>query len=124
MFDSRCAVALSEREQRLLDELERGLYADDQKPKAQREFRNPAAKVVGGALLAAIGISILVFAVMIQLIVFGLIGFLLMLGGILVASARPASSGSNRNGSRAAQAGRAKSSWTSDFFENRWDNRD
>ena len=118
-------MALSEREQRLLDELERGLYADADQPKLAREFRNPAAKVVGGILLAAIGISILVFAVMIQLIVFGLIGFLLMLLGILVASASPAVKGSSsRSATRTAQAGRAKSSWTSDFFENRWDKRD
>jgi predicted lipid-binding transport protein (Tim44 family) len=117
-------VALSEREQRLLDELERGLYADDFKPKRSREIRNPAAKVVGGILLAAVGISVLVFAVMIQLVIFGVIGFLVMLAGILVASASQAAPKTGKTSQRTAQAGRAKSSWTSDFFENRWDRRD
>jgi len=117
-------VALSEREQRLLDELERGFYENDSKPKKLREFRNPAALVIGGILLAVIGVSLLVFAVMIQLIVFGLIGFVVMLAGILVASARPASGEGSKPSARSAQAGRAKSSWTTDFFENRWDKRD
>ena len=50
-------MGLSEREQQLLDELERGLMDSDKgiASKAKR-VGNPAAKLIGGALLAVVGL--------------------------------------------------------------------
>ena len=91
-------MGLSEREQQLLDELERGLYASDSslahklgKPGA----RSPKRIIAGGAL-AVIGLSLLVVAVILQFALFGVAGFLVML---------------------AAREQRKS------FFEDRWDRR-
>ena len=81
-------MGLSEREQKVLEELERGLYADDAKfaTRVSAGPNNSAARIVGGALLAVVGLSVLVFAVVSQLTVFGVVGFALMLAGVLVAT--------------------------------------
>lgn len=112
-------MSLSDREKQVLEELERNLLADDpnfaRKAKARNSSAaNSPAKVVAGALLAVIGISILVFAAMTQIVAFGVVGFLVMLFGILIASAtggvKPAKSGPSPNKGKG-------------FFESRWDKR-
>ena len=74
-------MALSEREQRLLDELERGLYASDANlaQKLNRPMGVSPRKIVAGLALAIIGLSLLIVAVTIQLVIFGAIGFIVML---------------------------------------------
>lgn len=113
-------MALSEREQKLLDEMERGLYAGDAKfSRAINEPRAVSAKrLVLGAVLAVVGLSLLVFAVVIQLIVFGVIAFAVMLAGVIVASSRvklqlPQTKPGNATGSNPK----------SNPFEERWDRR-
>lgn len=109
-------MALSEREQRLLDEMERGLYAGD--PKFTRAVQNPrsvsAKRLIAGALVAVIGLSLLLFAVIIQLVVFGVLGFLVMLGGVILASSRI---------SMPEKANEAKPSRPRSTFEDRWNSR-
>jgi predicted lipid-binding transport protein (Tim44 family) len=118
-------MALSEREQRLLEELERGLYAEDAEfvQRVSRSGGISMRRMIGGAALAVIGISILIFAVIIQIAVFGVIGFLLMLSGIIVASSNfkqttPSTEASANSPSRAKDSSSKFSG-----FEDRWDRR-
>lgn len=120
-------MGLSESEKKVLEELERALYADDQaferKSKSQidkfsQAGANSPAKIIAGSLLSIMGISVLVFAAITQVAVFGVVGFLIMLVGILIASAngrqpkaKPSVNPSNENARK------------SSFFERRWDNR-
>jgi hypothetical protein len=114
-------MGLSDREQKLLEELERGLMESDS-GFANRvgKVGNPGSRLVGGALLAVVGLGVLVTAVILPLIPMGIAGFLLMLAGLVLAtsnisapnissprkSSKPRDSGPNRN-----------------FFEDRWDRR-
>jgi hypothetical protein len=123
-------MGLSEREQKVLEELERGLYADDAKfaTRVSAGPNNSAARIVGGALLAVIGLSVLVFAVISQLTVFGVVGFALMLAGVLVATG---SKGPRAKGEAAAAKPKASPTGTvkpkdetkGSFFEERWNKR-
>ena len=124
-------MGLSEREQKVLEELERGLYADDAKfaTRVSAGPNNSAARIVGGALLAVVGLSVLVFAVISQLTVFGVVGFALMLAGVLVATG---SKGGKANGEatptakpKASPSGasKPKDETKGSFFEERWNKR-
>ena len=115
-------MGLSEREQQLLDELERGLYASDSglahklgKPGA----RSPKRVIAGGAL-AVIGLSLLVVAVMLQFALFGVAGFLVMLAGLILAT-------SSNPGIDQAGPAKVKSQTPKEqrkgYFEDRWDRR-
>ncbi|MBK5238884.1 MAG: DUF3040 domain-containing protein, partial [Actinomycetales bacterium] len=101
-------MPLSEHEQRLLDEMERGLYgreADVMQAPTSESLRPNYRAIVVGVLVAAAGLAALVTGVMTHLVVVGVVGFALMFTGALVA-ARPAAplvpdSLSDFNGSRA-----------------------
>ncbi len=89
-------VPLSEHEQRLLEQMERALYAED--PKFATSLRQPSARrgsrkrIVLGALLALLGLALLITGVAVKLPVVGIVGFVAMLAGAVVAftgSARP-----------------------------------
>jgi len=118
-------VGLSEKEQQLLDELERGLYASDAnlahklgKPGA----RSPRRIIAGGAL-AIIGLSLLVVAVILQFALFGVAGFLVMLAGLFLATS--SNPGLQTPAAKTASAGQSSSpkSDRKSFFEDRWDKR-
>ena len=114
-------MGLSEREQQLLDELERGLMDSDKgiASKAQR-VGNPAAKLIGGALLAVVGLGVLLTGVLIQFSIVGVVGFLIMLAGLVVATSNiqlpDLSSGFGQSPPNSPKLGR-------NFFEDRWDKR-
>ncbi|WP_396641550.1 DUF3040 domain-containing protein [Microbacterium sp.] len=80
-------MPLSEQEQRLLDEMERHLLRNDADVvSSDREgrainYRN----VTLGAILVLVGIGALVAGVATQLIVVGILGFVAMLGGVVLA---------------------------------------
>lgn len=81
-------MPLSEHEQRLLDEMERGLYQNDADFVAKvggTRVRPTYRAVVLGILLAVVGIGVLLTGVFVQVIVVGILGFALMLAGVLVA---------------------------------------
>jgi ABC-type xylose transport system permease subunit len=110
-------MALSDREQRLLDELERGFYETD--ANFANKISNPSArtpaKLIAGLSIALIGISLIVFAVIIQVAFFGVAAFLVTLAGLLVAS-------SNLNPQASAPSAAPKAP-RKNWFEERWERR-
>ena len=80
-------MPLSEQEQRLLDEMERHLMRNDadvvSAPTDGRtlSYRN----IVYGTVLVLVGLGALIVGVSTQLIVVGVIGFVVMLGGVILA---------------------------------------
>ena len=79
-------MPLSEHEQRLLDQMERALYAED--PKFATSMRNPnplagdKRRIALGVLAFLTGLGLLIAGVAIKLVIVGVVGFLAMLGGI------------------------------------------
>ena len=118
-------MGLSEKEQQLLDELERGLYASDSS--LAHKLGKPGARsprlIIAGASLAVIGLSLLVVAVILQFALFGVAGFLVMLAGLFLATAsnsgleKPAANPSAKPASASIKTDRKG------FFEDRWDKR-
>lgn len=80
-------MGLSEREQQLLDELERSLSGSPAEKKAKMlSGENISAKrVITGTLVFVAGLSVLLAGVMNQAMGIGVIGFALMLGGVYLA---------------------------------------
>lgn len=114
-------MALSEREQKLLEELERGLMESDSGFASRvKKAGNPGSRLVGGALLTVVGLGVLVTAVVLQFTPIGVIGFLLMLAGLVIAT----SNISAPNISSPGKGSRPKDSGPSrNFFEDRWNRR-
>ena len=82
-------MPLSEHEQRLLEQMERALYAEDpkfatalQRPSLSRASRG---RMVIGAIVSLAGLALLIAGVATKLPVLGVLGFLAMLGGVVVA---------------------------------------
>lgn len=123
-------MGLSEHEQKMLDELERGLYANDAnfaRKVADTPGKAPASRLVGGALLAVVGLSVLVFATITQWIVFGAVGFILMLVGVVLGSSNWSSSAlqdrANSKPTKPDQPGGWSGNKPTSFFEERWNRR-
>jgi hypothetical protein len=132
-------MPLSEHEQRLLDEMERNLYQNDADFVAnisQAPRRKPAYRaIVLGVLVAVVGVAALILGVATRLPVVGIVGFLLMFAGVLLAITpgrrrsgdvlfEAQGGSSSGGGSRASGHGRQKGS--SDFMDRlgeRWDKR-
>lgn len=126
-------MGLSEHEKRVLDELERSLYADDeqlarrfkeaagQTPEAKRQ-RN-AARRVAGVFIGVAGLGVILVSVIIHYVFMGLAGFVVMLGGLLLATSNAASLDAPKTSS-AGRSPKAKPLGSlRDFFEERWDKR-
>jgi hypothetical protein len=117
-------MSLSDHEKRVLEELERGLYEDDAKFAQRVASGKPSSstRVIGGALLSVAGISVLVFAAVTQVIFIGVIGFLAMLLGLLIAtSGRTAPEKSVK--AKEDSVPKPKRPNSGSFFEDRWNNR-
>ncbi|WP_022899222.1 DUF3040 domain-containing protein [Humibacter albus] len=121
-------MPLSEHEQRLLDEMERGLYQNDADFVAKvggARVRPTYRAVVLGILLAVVGVGVLLTGVFVQQVVVGIVGFVLMLAGVLVAitpsrakrAAAAAAESSDSSASKPAQPG------FMDKMNERWDKR-
>lgn len=88
-------MPLSEHEQKMLDEMERQLFADD--PRLARTFqastrpRRSRRRVVLGLIAAVVGLGVLVLAVLVPAVWLGVLGFLVMLGGAILAVTAPQS---------------------------------
>jgi Protein of unknown function (DUF3040) len=88
-------VPLSEHEQRLLEQMERALYAED--PKFATSMRNPnplsgdKRRIALGVVAFLAGLGLLIAGVATKLVPVGVLGFLAMLAGIwfVVTSTRP-----------------------------------
>lgn len=122
-------MPLSEQEQRLLDEMERNLYQNDADfvaTVAGRRGKPNYTLVVVGALLAIAGVAALVAGVITQLAVIGVVGFGLMLAGVLIVLSPGRREGgdvpSTPAGAGGARPSASRSSWTERMNE-RWDRR-
>lgn len=81
-------MPLSEQEQRLLDEMERGLYHNDADFVAHvggRRGRPNYRSIVIGVLIAIVGVGALIAGVAVQVLALGIGGFVLMFAGVMVA---------------------------------------
>lgn len=121
-------MPLSEHEQRLLEEMERSLYQNDADfvaTVAGRRGKPNYRLIVVGALLAVAGVGALVAGVIVQQPLVGVVGFGLMLGGVLLVLSPGRgpveSSGSAPTASSSARRA-PRSSWMSTMNE-RWERR-
>ena len=123
-------MALSEHEQRLLDQLEQQLHAED--PKFANSMATPAAtgistrRIVLGALVAVAGIGLLLGGVASDTpfsLILGILGFLVMGAGVYYATTR------GKRGSQShapARKNEREASAPKNFMsnlENKWDER-
>ncbi len=120
-------MPLSEHEQRLLEEMERNLYQNDADFVATVSGRRGKPNyrlIVIGALLAVAGVAALVAGVIVRQPVIGVVGFGLMLGGVLmVISPGRGAQGGSTAGSTSGRATRApRTSWMSTMTD-RWERR-
>jgi len=116
-------MGLSEREQQLLDEMERRLYqseADVVQAPIGGTKRFNLRSVVLGILVAIVGIGVLVAGVAAQQLWLGLIGFAAMLGGAVLAMMRVDAA---PNATGAPQRAAATKPSLSERMEQRWDQR-
>jgi len=120
-------MPLSEHEQRLLEEMERNLYQNDADFVATVSGRRGKPNyrlIVIGALLAVAGVAALVAGVIVQQPLIGVVGFGLMLGGVLMVlspgRARTDTASSAAPGTSARKPARA--SWM-DTMTERWERR-
>jgi hypothetical protein len=115
-------VGLSDKEQKVLDELERQLTGGKaEKPKAQEKQvtkQSYARLLVAGSLLVVIGLSVLIFATTVHQVWLGVVAFLIMLGGLYLVS-------QNWSGKayRAPASAPKQSGEQTNFFQKRWDDR-
>jgi uncharacterized membrane protein len=85
-------MPLSEHEQRLLEEMERSLYHNDADFVAavgNRGGRRNYRTIVIGLLLALVGVAVIIAGVAIREPLIGVVGFVVMFVGVLLAFSRP-----------------------------------
>jgi hypothetical protein len=126
-------VPLSDNEQRLLEQMERALYAEDPKfASAMRGAnRRPGAarRLVIGGVGIVLGLALLVFGVSQKQVPIGVLGFVCMLGGTAyaVSSQRKGGLGVVQGNGQVRPAATAKKSPSKAGFmarlEQRWDRR-
>jgi hypothetical protein len=125
-------VPLSEHEQRLLEQMERALYADD--PKLASTLRGAhlrsydRRRVIGGAVGLLLGLGLLLAGVASGKAVIGVAGFLVMLGSawLVMAGYRSRSAANQATptaGEPKGKARKARSAGFMDRMEQRWDRR-
>ena len=81
-------MPLSEQEQRLLEEMERSLYHNDADFVATvgaTKLRPSYRSIALGVLLVVAGIALLIAGVALHLLWLGIVGFVVMFGGVLLA---------------------------------------
>ncbi|MEN9606263.1 MAG: hypothetical protein RL605_91 [Actinomycetota bacterium] len=118
-------MALSERERRVLEQLERDLYEGDASfasrmgasgEKLARAKRRSPKRIVGGAAVAFGGLSLVIFAIMFNLTLVGVAGFAVMVAGLWLATGSFGSKPRTKGGPSAESA--------KNLFERRWDARE
>jgi hypothetical protein len=125
-------VPLSEHEQRLLEQMERALYAED--PKFATSLRTPAdrrgsrRRSALAVVLALVGAGVLVGGVAWSLVPVGVVGFVIMLGGTFLlvttlGNARRAPAPGPAGPGAAAPAAQPRRTGFMDRVEERWRRR-
>jgi hypothetical protein len=119
-------MPLSEHEQKLLEQLEKQLHEDD--PKFANSMGSDPGRtwstrhLVIGVLCALAGIALLLVGVTTQIIIVGVLGFVIMGGGVYFATMRNASGAKSGSASGAGKSGKPRSPFMSSL-EERWDER-
>jgi hypothetical protein len=121
-------MPLSEHEQRLLDEMERNLYQDDAEFVAKVDgtrLRPSYRIVVLGILLAVVGIGVLLTGVFVKIPIVGILGFVLMLAGVMIAitPSRARKNAAASAGGAPESSARASHHGFMDRMGDRWDKR-
>ncbi len=120
-------MALSNEEQKILDELEKSLgkasrSSEKLSAKTPKQKTNFALELVVGSLLAVAAIVLLVVASATHLVFIGIIAFVLMLGGLYLVSQNWSSSALRAN--REPKSRNSVSDLPNKgFFQERWDQR-
>ena len=120
-------MPLSEREQKLLEQLEEQLNAED--PHFATNMSESGAsgfsttRLIIGAVTAVVGLGALLGGVSLQLIWLGILGFVIMAAGVYIATTRAATSRAGRGGAGPESAGNARSGGFMENLEQRWDER-
>jgi len=126
-------VPLSEHEQRLLEQMERALYAEDPKfaSSLQRPSLSSASKgrLSVGVLVLLAGLGLLVTGVAVKIAPIGVVGFIAMLAGVVIAltgaQGEQSDSGVTSGGTPTApqQPGKADGGGFMGRMEDRWRHR-
>ncbi|WP_026550840.1 DUF3040 domain-containing protein [Arthrobacter sp. Br18] len=120
-------MALSEHEQRLLDQLEQQLHADD--PKFAHSMASntrgsmSTRRVVIGSLITIAGILVLLAGISQQFILLGVAGFLVMGAGVYFATTKPKSIEGGPTAGRPVKPASAGKSGFMTTLEDKWDER-
>jgi hypothetical protein len=121
-------MPLSEQEQRLLDEMERNLYQNDADfvstvggVRGRTNYRG----IVLGSVLVLVGIGVLITGVSLSLLVVGVLGFIVMFAGVIIAltPTRVQHAGTPSAAKASAQAGARRSGGFMDNLNERWEKR-
>ena len=117
-------MPLSEHEQRLLDEMERNLYGRDADVVSTSGggLRPNYRALTIGIVVAVVGIGVMVSAVMSQIIVLGILGFIVTFAGALIA-ARPGRSAGDAPTPGSPTSPRAGRSSFMERMQQKWDER-
>ncbi|MCC3293819.1 DUF3040 domain-containing protein [Arthrobacter sp. zg-Y411] len=119
-------MALSEHEQRLLDQLEQQLHAED--PKFANSMATSAGRgistrrIVLGALLAVVGLAVLLLGITEAGIAVGVVGFLVMGAGVYYATTRGRKNPPKATDGRKEREPTAQRGFMNNL-ENKWDER-
>jgi hypothetical protein len=101
-------MPLSEQEQRLLEEMERGLYhndADFVATVSSRGGKRNYTTIVIGILVGILGIAAIVTGVITRLPIVGIAGFVVMFVGVLVAISAPKAANAEPGAAQEAGSG-------------------
>jgi hypothetical protein len=122
-------VPLSEHEQRLLDQIERALYADDPKfataVRAANLRSHYRRRILRSALGFALGLLLLLVGVAAPMVALGVVGFLVMLASVLLGVRSHTRLSGQRDVPRVAapKTGRRGRTPLRDRIEQRWRRR-
>jgi hypothetical protein len=120
-------MALSEHEQRLLDQLEQQLHADD--PKFAHSMASDTRKsmstrrLVIGSLITIAGILVLLAGIVYQNIFIGVVGFLIMGGGVYFATSKSRQVETGQPMGKPTKAASGGKSGFMSSLEDKWDER-
>lgn len=121
-------MPLSEHEQRLLEQLEKQLHEDRRFASNMKAPGNTGRfstrNIALGALVVILGLAALIFGISQQLIIVGVIGFIVMFGGVALALTK--SSKGKLGGPSASASTKGPSRGTSQFMsglEDKWNQR-
>ncbi|QNN83170.1 DUF3040 domain-containing protein [Brachybacterium sp. Z12] len=127
-------MPLSEHEQKMLDEMERQLFADDPRlarafaPKAPPRRNGNGRRILIGLGAVVVGLGVLVLAVSLPAVWLGVIAFIGMLAGAVYAVTAPSgpADGEDSPGGGGGGSGPASSGGDGNFMrkmEERWEKR-